>query len=167
MQLWTWHEPDFDLTSGEVDHSRSKYYKSTPGILAAYAELSRLLGTDQIIWCYVRRDEYHQLPNLTRIEWALNVPDNQILGMIDAYVWNKILGIKTYPRSLYSDWLDMAPTDESARLAYINKKIEDYHSQPEPSGGWWSRLFTKDSTIEGATALLRHPIPEHWVIRQI
>jgi hypothetical protein len=95
MQLWTWHEPDFDLTSGEVDHSRSKYYKGTPGIPAAYAELSRLLGTDQIIWCYVRRHEYHQLPNLTRIEWALDVPEDQILGMIDAYVWNKILGIKT------------------------------------------------------------------------
>ena len=97
MKLWTWHEPDFSLLSGRVDLSRSRYYATVARAPQAYAELSRHLGTNQIIWCYVRRDEYHNLPHLTRIEWALDVPDDETLAITDAFIWNKILGREAYP----------------------------------------------------------------------
>ena len=164
MQLWTWHEPDFSLTSGRLDHSRSQYYKIVDGAPDAYAELAQRLSTDQIIWCYVRRDDYHDLPKLTRVEWALDVPDTEILAITDAYIWNKILRIHTYPRSLYFEWLEYAPTDGAARVEFIEHKIEEYHAQLPPDGGWWSQLFITDTMPEGATVLLKHPIPEAWVV---
>jgi hypothetical protein len=163
IQLWTWQEPDFSLTSGYVDHAQSEYYNTVLGVPEAYAILAKRLGTDQIIWCYVRRDEYDNLPHLTRIEWALDVPDDDILAIIDTYTWNRLLGIETYPRTRYLRLLRDAPMEETARNAHIEQQIRDYHSQPEPDGGWWSRLFMTDTTVEGATVLLAHPIPESWV----
>ncbi len=164
MQLWTFQEPGFSLTSGQVDHARSEYYKTVSGVPNAYAQLAKRLGTDQIIWCYVRREEYHDLPHLTREEWALDVPEYDILAIVDTFIWNRILGIETYPESLRHKWLEDAPLEEAARNAYIKQKIKDYHAQPEPDAGWWSRLFITDTTAEGATVLLKHPIPESWVV---
>jgi hypothetical protein len=164
MKLWTWHEPDFSLVAGRVDLSRSMYHATVPQAPKAYAELARRLGTDQIIWCYVRRGEYHDLPQLTRVEWALDVPDHGILAITEAFIWNKILGLRTYPQSLYDKWLNDAPTDEAARDDYIAAQLAAYHSEPEPDGGWWSRLFISDAMAESATVLLRHPIPDSWIL---
>ena len=164
MQLWTWQEPGFSLMFGYVDHTQSKYYNTLAGAPEAYAELATRLDTDQIIWCFVRPDDYSDMSHLTRVEWTLDVPDNEILKIIDAYIWNKILGIQTYPHTLRLQWLDDAPIEENARDAYIDQKIQDYHSQPEPDGGWWSRLFIKDTMVEGAEVLLKHPIPQSWVV---
>jgi hypothetical protein len=111
-----------------VEHTRSEYYTNVSGVPNAYVELANRLGTDQIIWCYARQDEYIDLPHLTRVEWLLDVPDHQILAITDAYIWNKILGIRTYPRSLDYEWLENSPMEETARDAYIEQKIEDYHS---------------------------------------
>ena len=166
MQLWTWQEPDFSLTTGHVDHAQSDYYKKVSGVPDAYAQLAKLLGTDQIIWCYVCRDEYDDLPHLTRIEWILDVPDDGILAIIDAFIWNKILDIQSYPRSLYLTWLEDAPLEKTARDLYIEQRIKEYHSQPEPDIGWWSRLFITDTSVEGATVLLNHPIQKSWVVHE-
>ena len=91
MRLWTYHKPDFSLTSGRVDLSRSDYFRCMPEIPGAYAELARRVGTDQIIWCYVRPDEYNNIPELTCVEWALDVPDDQVLAIIDSFVWERII----------------------------------------------------------------------------
>jgi len=166
MLLWTWHEPDFLLTEGRVDHTRSEYYITVPGVRDAYANIARRLSTDQIIWCYVRRDGYHRLPKLTRIEWSLNVPNDGVLAVIDSFVWNKILRIETFPpMSLHFKWREQAPLERVARDAFLERKIKEYHAQPEPPDGWWSQLFIKDTSVEGATVLLRHPIPKSWVVR--
>ena len=34
-----------------------------------------------------------------------------------------------------------------SRDAYLEQMVEEYHSQPEPDGGWWSRLFIDDPTV--------------------
>lgn len=164
MKLWTWHEPEFSLVAGRVALSRSTYYATVASAPEAYAKLARRLGTDQIIWCYPRPGEYHVRPQCTRVEWALDVPDHEILAITDAYIWNKILKLRTYPESLRHKWLDDAPIDEAARDAYLALKIAAYHSEPEPDGGWWARLFTSDGMAEGAQVLLRHPIPQSWVV---
>jgi sugar phosphate isomerase/epimerase len=44
-----------------------------PAIAPAYARLGTCVGTDQIVWCYARPDEYKKLPGDTRVEWVLDV----------------------------------------------------------------------------------------------
>jgi hypothetical protein len=164
MLLWSWQKPDFSLTSGSVDHSKSEYYKTVRGIPAAYAELAKRLDTQDIVWCYVRHDDYDSSSEATRVEWALDVPDELILAIVDTFVWDKIIGQKTFPSMLRSRWISEAPIQEPARSAYLEQQLNDYHSQPEPIDGWWSRLFVTDTTIEGATVLLKHPVPESCVV---
>jgi hypothetical protein len=167
MRLWTLHTPGFSLTSGRVDHTLSHYYNTVPGAPAAYAELARQVGTDQIIWCCVRPRD--RILDDGDVEWILDVPDDEILCIVDSFIWNKILGLKTYPRSLYFQWLDRAPLEEGARVTYLEGQIEEYHSQRAPDGGWWSQLYITDVTnveeVEGANALLKHPIPRSCFIR--
>lgn len=164
MLLWSWQEPEFSLTSGTVDHSKSEYYQTVPGIPAAYAELAKRLETPKIVWCYVRHDEYDSSSETTRVEWALDVPDELILAIVDPFVWDKIIGQKTLPSMIRSRWFSEAPIQEPARSVYLEQQLNDYHSQPEPIGGWWSRLFVTDTTIEGATVLLKHPVPDSCVV---
>ena len=92
------------MTSGRVDHSRSNYCRSMPTIAPAYAQLACQLGTDQIICCFVRPDEYEKLPNLMHTEWALDVPDDKILAIIDSFIWARILGTKAHPPALRERW---------------------------------------------------------------
>lgn len=165
MRLWTWHEPGFSLTSGHVDHDQSYYYNNNvPSFPDAYAQLAKHFGTDQIIWCYVRRDDYLDLPELTRVEWALDVPDKEILAIVDPTIWNKILGNRHVPPILHAKWLEDAPVNETACDAYIEQQEKEYHSRQEPKGGLLSQLFITDPTVEDATALLKHPIPKSWVV---
>lgn len=76
---------------------------------------------------YACRD-YH---NRTRVEWVLDVPD------------------------------DEQPADPNP---YIEQREEEYDLQSPPEGGWWSVLRIEDAKIEGAAVLLKHPIPESWVV---
>jgi hypothetical protein len=166
MKLWTWHGPDFSLTSGRVDHSRSSYYtdENLPKIPCAYAELARRLGTDQIIWCYVSPNEYIKTSNDTRVEWVLEVPDDKLFSIIDSFIWNRIIDRKTYPDSLREKWAyEAIETDDYN--AYLERNRQKYDSQTPPKGGWWEALFITDINTEGATVLLKHPIPDIWIVR--
>jgi hypothetical protein len=92
MQLWTYHPGDFRIDAADlvIDPVRGYYWHySAPGF--RYREmlpvLQRRFGTDQFLWCYsirgefIRASEDHDV-----VEWALNVPDSQILGRIRASV---------------------------------------------------------------------------------
>src|SRR4029450_6957865 len=165
MKLWTWQTPDFPLTSGRVDHSRSRYYQSLPKIQSAYAELARHIGTCQIIWCYVRPDEYKREAGNSRVEWVLDVPDNNVLAIIDSWVWEKIICSKACPASLLEKWKEEAIQSEQDCRAYIEAKEAAYHAEPPPVGGWWKVLFLRSVSGEAPTVLLRHPIPHGWVVQ--
>lgn len=93
MNLWTYHDPDFSLTSGRVDHTRSPY-ADDPAIMAAYLELGRRLNIPdvQIIWCYTRHGRY-PLTSIERREWHLSVPSDQIRACYNQLAWNS--GSKT------------------------------------------------------------------------
>ncbi len=162
MQLWTWHEPDFSLVEGKVNHERSEYFTTVCGVPEAYQELCKRLGTDQFIWCYTRGNEHNQLPSQTRIEWVLEVPKSEFLAIVDSFIWNRVLGEKCWPpESLKLKWKQEAITRGCAE--HFDQQIQAYHAQAPPQGGWWALLFIDDPTAEGANVLIRHPVPRPWV----
>jgi hypothetical protein len=122
------------------------------------------LDSYRIIWCSAHCDWTNPRPSKSAVLWVLELPEDKILAVADAYIWNKIIGIQVVPRSLQEKWSDEAPEGDDAYSAYIEQQMATYHAQPEPPGGWWSQLFIADSSAEGATVLLEHPIPESWVI---
>jgi hypothetical protein len=86
VQLWTWHKPDFSLTSGRVYHSRSSYYQTIDTIPPAYEILASHIGTDQIIWCYSHPGKRIIIPGNPCVEWVLDVPSDKVLAIIDTWV---------------------------------------------------------------------------------
>ena len=77
MRLWTWHTPDFSLIEEKVDHTKSKYYRKYP---ETCKELYRQLEEDQIIWCYLHREDHSETPitRETEREWELEVPEDEV-----------------------------------------------------------------------------------------
>jgi len=163
MKLWTFHTPDFSLTSGSIDLDRSFDVSYVTGLREAYEELARHLGLEryEILWCH-NREDFNRAGYRDRVEYKLDVPDDQFLCIVDSYIWNKIIGLDAYPTPLYFKWREEAAPN--AIGDYIEKKLAEYHSQPPPPGGWWSRLVIEDLDAEGACVLLRHPIPEAWIV---
>jgi hypothetical protein len=169
MQLCTWQGPRHSLTSGHVDLSRSEYYNTVANVPAAYAELRKRLGTDQLIWCYTRPEDHIKSEGDTRVPWVLDVPDDRIGRFTDDRVSNMILGIIIRrPRSLYNEWLNSIPVGQG--IEYVRRKEAEYHARPAPNGDWWSVLFIDptelrlDDKDQLSSALLMHPIPEAWVL---
>ncbi len=171
MKLWTWQGRDFKLTSGCVDYLKSPYCKTHPELIPAYQELSQFLGTDQIIWCCVREDEF--VPDKDRpVRWELDVPDNEFgkgefPKICNSFIWAKMVGWNELPipRELYAQWKGSAPLSDPDRTRFIEQKVQEYREEPPPEGGWISQLFISDATCEGANVLLKHPIPESWIVR--
>ena len=162
MKLWTFHTSDFSLTSGKIEIGRSPYIDTIPNLREAYEELAHRLGLKsyEILWCHVRQDWTEGYADC--VEWELEVPDEKILDIVDSYIWNKILRIMdVYPRSLYKKWRDEAPP--YAMDDYINQKIQVFNEQQPPADGWWSQLST-DLDAGGDCTLLKHPIPDSWII---
>ncbi|MGE5608192.1 MAG: hypothetical protein ACM359_02965 [Bacillota bacterium] len=169
IPLWSFHEDgDFSLTRGRVEVDRSRYYHSSPDIADAYQRLRTLLGTDQLVWCYTRREDFKPT-SIRKYEWAIKVPRSGVLRFIDGFIWARIIRAGEFipPRSLDSQWkreaLAQFPHDPSARHALVRRKKEEYWNEPEPEEGWWSRLFV-EGPGEHIDALLRHPIDPAWVV---
>jgi len=173
MRLWTWQEPEQCLTCGCVDLEQSEYCRDDPAIRDAYAELAKVVGTDQLIWCYVRDGEYSIFDCDTRLRWTLEVPDDGILRFTDDHIWNRILGKKIrIPRAINCQWEIDCPPGEADRAAYLNRREDEYYAQTPPGGSWWPQLFIDKSALrlddkeQLSSALLRHPIPQPWVVRR-
>jgi hypothetical protein len=168
MKLWTWHSSDFSLTQGLVDHARSSFFQTVLGVPSAYQELWLRLGTCQIIWCYTNREERHKT-GVPQCEWALEVPDDRILRIVDGIVWNHIIGAKNCPGPSIdeNEWKAEAhrlhPHDKDLRESFCANRRKAYWNQPPPPEGWWSRLFVSDISGECRWALIRHPVPTAWI----
>ena len=172
VTLWTIHSPDFDLTSGRVDHSKSKYYLSVSGAKEAYHELWRRLNTPegQIIWCYTVGDDIAKT-GLERIKWELQMPRKKVICFLDSLVWNRILGIKCrVGNNMRRQWIRKAinkfPYDSDARDAYVDQCYEDFWNQQPKTGSWWDELFVQNAG-ECVDAIIHHPVPDNFVKEHI
>jgi hypothetical protein len=171
MELWSWHSPGFSLLEGQVDPARSPYAKSVPGVPAAYGELARRLGTNQIIWCHTLPNQHLRVPGQEWVEWAIDVPPDRILALTDGLVWNRILGIKCgLPRSWHYRWQQEAreryPNDAVKQADYEKKREDEFWGQSPPDGSWWNALFIEVQANENVVALVRHPIRPEWVVKR-
>jgi hypothetical protein len=169
IRLWSFHEDgDFSLTEGRVEIARSRYYRSSPDIADAYHRLWEIVRTDQLVWCYTKREDFKPT-SVRKWEWALKVPRSAILRFIDGSVWNRIIRVNGFhpPRHLYFQWkreaLAQFPHDPPARDVLIQSKHDEYWNEPAPEGGWWSRLFVEGPGDGSIDALLRHPVNPGWV----
>lgn len=165
MKLWSYHGAGFSLTSGVLDSSLSSY-AYIPTLRACYEELARRLRLPQyeIVWCHVRLGSDFPTYYSGRMQWELEVAEREFLAILDSCVWDRILGtLRGAPISLLRKWRREASKLPHGHSDYVKEKIMQYENQPPPLGDWWSSLFC-DLTAEGATVLLRHPIPESWVV---
>ena len=165
MQLWTWHKPDFSLTSGRVDLSRSSYYQTIDTIPPAYEILAGHIGTDQIIWCYSQPGKRIIIPGNPCVEWVLDVPSDKVLAIIDTWVWERIIESGAYPPSLREKWVCEAEQGDLESKPYIEAKVQEYLNQLPPKGDWWKSLFVDSISHGDTTVLVEHPIPEIWVLQ--
>ena len=171
MQLWTYHEPRFSLTSGSVDHSLSTYYCTVEGVPEAYRRLwARLDNNTQIVWCYTVPNQYSPT-GIGRVEWLLDISDEAITAFVDDIVWNRILGVRCgLPTALRSKWKDEAiaahPEDAAGRKVHVEKQTEKFWSLEAPDGDWWKVLFVAQQARECVSALIDHPIDTACVTRK-
>ena len=170
MRLWSLHKPDFSLTCGRVDHTKSEYYQNTPGVPEAYEELWKLIGIPegQIVWCFTCRDEIK--PEVPKVLWELEVPEKEIVRFVDDIVWNRILGIRcALPTRLrqcfHREAIETFPDNPSKRNDYREKKVDAFWRKDAPTGNWWDLLFVQKS-CEGASAIVRHPLRHGWVVHK-
>jgi len=175
IPLWSWHKTDFSLKEGILEWERSAYYndETIPEVKQAYAELKSLLGTDQLIWCHTK-DVHYDYKGSPKVGWVLSVPEEIIFRILDTYAWEKLLGTKSYPPSLRRQWEEELPDDvERGSKEYedlIDQKLKQYLNN-ETRQEILDRLFIdapyakalKDH--ESITVLLKHPIPESWVLQ--
>lgn len=161
VRLWSYHAPNFSLTSGRVNWSLSKHYNTIKSAPSAYAELAKNLGTDQIIWCCTTKDEHASSSNA---EWELDVPREKIIAVVDEQIWNRILGLRcSPPASQRHQWR----IEDYSNEGHYDRMMSQFGLGPSPPGGWWPQLFISDIAHENANALLPHPIPETWVVSKL
>jgi hypothetical protein len=166
--LWSFHEPRHSPLTGKVDHSRSQY-RDDAGIMAAYAELHRRLGTDQLIWCYTNKENFQET-SIEMTEWAFKVPVTGVLAFYDSMVWTRIIGkpgtglTRTLRQQFKKEALAKYGYDPKARHDYEDGLADACWKQPPPSGDWWNHLFVEYHGQDGVDALIRHPVDRMWHI---
>lgn len=143
-------------------------YRDDSSIIAAYVELRSRLGTDQIIWCYTRKEDFRETSR-AMVEWAMDVPVQNILAFYDSVVWARIIGKTpcTLPadqrRRIRAEALQKFPHEPEKRHEFEETKTAAFWNRPEPAGGWWTRLFVDQPDRDGIDALIRHPIDHSWL----
>lgn len=164
INLWTLHTPDFSITKGRVNHSKSKYYQDTSGVEQSYQKLWRQIDIpdEQIIWCYLDKTEIPKT-GIEKVLWEICLPKTEVIQFVDDMVWNRILGIKCEPsRELRNQWQEESqkeyPNNPAAAKNYEKKCQDDYWLQKPKSGNWWDELFVKRGESTSMSALIRHPV---------
>jgi hypothetical protein len=170
MKLWSWQTPDFDLTSGKVDHSKSTYYQDIPGYHLACPTLWEILGTNQIVWCYTKQNRHYYSGDDCNVEWILDVPQTNIT-LIDMCIWEKVIKSGYVPHELEQQWfeeaLKKAPHDSDRRQEIVGQKKDEYLA-PVSEEELWNQLFLPidDVSDRKTTAIIPHPIQKDWVVDQ-
>lgn len=165
MKLWSWQTPDFSLVDGTVDHTRGEYYRDTQNVPEAYDKLSQLVGTEDWIFCYIRRNDHSDPPSGgNRCEWELDIPQDEILRFLDDVVWNSILDIRCSlsterRQKIWSQVLEREPYNAEARKALERRLTEEFFPSCSKEQ-MWTQLSVDGPGEAGdqRSALVQHPV---------
>lgn len=184
MKLWTWQNPDFDITdpSQKVDSlNNSQYllvdeYSDLEAIerhKQAYQYLWDKYQTDQILWCYSSFEtatsngaRHYKGMDL----WELDIPNSFVLDTICEVAWHWILTDSNcaYPDCFKDYFLSLKSNLIKRGVAYNSDAFyNDFNS-------YWGNLNSKElynilsvdlnmCKIGCPTIIIRHPVNEQWV----
>ncbi len=172
MIVWTWQKPHLKpfVDPKTVDpRSADSYYGTNPSFQPHYERLWRELESDRLLWCFVDEAE-SQKTWKGRERWRLEIPEPILqqagyASTIDPPVWEKILGIQSWPDAfepLEFKWqrerLDQGLTSEVVE----NRKTRDYHDLKSPSDDWWNEVYLESPEHRGwSQAWLEEQLGEH------
>ena len=172
ITLWTIQSPEFDIRTGRVDHSKSEYYLTVPGVKEAYHELWQRLNIPegQIIWCYAHENNIVKT-RTEKIKWMLHFPRSEVICFVDNLVWNRILGTihNVALRNMQNQWFEKwekIPNNPTTLEAYIRMCEKEFRAQKPKTGSWWDELFVRNAD-ESIDTIIHHPVPDKFVKEQI
>ena len=163
VRLSTWQDREFPLVERRVEWDKSKNWHLVPEIPGAYRRLAHLLGTNQIIWCYLDRAERHRYQRTgvdTDVEWVLTVPSTAILAYYDEAVWHRLIGRNVVFEKWREDAFRSYPGSRRGQDEYI-RCCEASYDLPEEE--LWNRLIVRSTDDVILGALLRHPVDQRWI----
>jgi hypothetical protein len=107
VQLWTYHPSSFrvDARDLRIEPTLGDYWKyEEKGF--RYREVApalwKLLGTNQVLWCFTQRDGYQRVSEEHDVvEWEIWAPPSRVLAYINYPVWGDFV------RSKPADWDDL------------------------------------------------------------
>lgn len=171
IKLWHIHKTNgFKLSEGHVDHSKSEYCNDDKlGIKEAYHKLWDIIKVPdgQILWC----STLNNIPktSIPRFVSTLEVPECYLIKYIDDIKWNQILGNPVpltlrYSRPIKAKANDKFPNDPQKRRTFENELEDEFWENKPPEEELWKNLFLDKPDEDGSSALIKHPIPEEWII---
>lgn len=91
FRLYTWQNPDFDITKGKRDPSKGaqSWGDKWDVLQQPCLELYKRVGTSDFAWCY---PEYtHWMQSDIRRLWVLDVPCQKIFRVLDNKIWTEMI----------------------------------------------------------------------------
>ena len=91
ITVYTWQGNDFDLFSGIIDQSKSRYAESVSDYLKKIEVLNQIIGSNQYLWAFLNSSQ-HQLFEICKpVEWVLEIANSDILGYVNNPIWEQFL----------------------------------------------------------------------------
>jgi hypothetical protein len=171
VELSTCQGAALSLIDGTIDPARGFAGQACMvGERSHYVRLYREVRTDQFIWC----QPFGVWPPPERAreraerDYRLRVPKDEILAILDHDVWLRIRGRDGPNRRTTDRWRKELKhefgNDAKGLSAELLRRHKEFKADPEPLGGWWSKVFLPDVTDAYDEVLLCHPVPASWIV---
>jgi hypothetical protein len=92
FQLYTWQNPNWDITKEKRDASKVRLIweeDACGNLQLLYNQLEKKMGTLDFLWCFAKYEHWRQL-RIRRL-WVLDVPSLKIFHFLDSKVWERMV----------------------------------------------------------------------------
>jgi hypothetical protein len=97
VELWTYHPSSFPLDAHElrIEPMLGEHWKHEDKGFR-YREVApvlwKLLGTDQVLWCFTQRGGYQRVSEEHDVvEWEIWAPPSRVIAYINSPVWERLV----------------------------------------------------------------------------
>lgn len=164
IPLYTFQPPGFDITTGNLDLSKSENYSF---FKRAYDWLFSQIGTNQVLWSllgfFEKEKEFLRFgPNHAELStlWELSVPESAIIRCLDIDGWHDVINDShLIPADLYEKW------ESEGDDQYIDQQWDKY-CKKYLKEDTWQKVFVPFKMDKYLDILLSFPIKEEWVVRK-